>query len=447
MHAQHQKGSGQKSPKPDVHQALHAGRIEHHGPEIGDLRPGFQPFSDDVKSGRGLLPGIGHHDPDGAEHGTQKNPQGGDEVDAWRNAVPAEQEHPEKAAFQGKGKNAFGRQGRAKHVSHVTGIHRPVGPELKLHDDARGHAQPEGERENARPETRHPIVVRVGGAEVEHLHQHHQQAQADAERRIDVMEGNGKGKLNPGEDFNVHGKEPFRPMQAEGKNGGTERTGCRCRSRHQVQQASSAANQRLTAKVSASKPSDGDHGRTSPKPIVHNPIFSQPAPSPEHPMERYHNILDAHEKAQDAYQPDYASFWERFGAIVIDGIVVAIPGYLFLFLAFAGMDFEDPNSLDQGMNWGFMGIGYAILILGSILYPVFMEASKYRATLGKMALKLQVNNATGGRISLGQAFGRNLGKIISGMILYIGYLMVLWDGQNQSLHDKMASTWVVRRRD
>ena len=37
-----------------------------------------------------------------------------------------------------------------------------------------------------------------------------------------------------------------------------------------------------------------------------------------------------------------------------------------------------------------------------------------------------------------------VGKLVSGIILGIGYLIVLWDGRKQALHDKIASTYVVR---
>ncbi|HCB22768.1 TPA: RDD family protein, partial [Candidatus Daviesbacteria bacterium] len=37
-----------------------------------------------------------------------------------------------------------------------------------------------------------------------------------------------------------------------------------------------------------------------------------------------------------------------------------------------------------------------------------------------------------------------LGKLASGLILGIGYLMVAWDSKKQGLHDKIASTYVVR---
>ena len=37
-----------------------------------------------------------------------------------------------------------------------------------------------------------------------------------------------------------------------------------------------------------------------------------------------------------------------------------------------------------------------------------------------------------------------VGKFISGLVLNLGYLWVIWDGQKQGWHDKIADTYVVR---
>jgi uncharacterized RDD family membrane protein YckC len=37
-----------------------------------------------------------------------------------------------------------------------------------------------------------------------------------------------------------------------------------------------------------------------------------------------------------------------------------------------------------------------------------------------------------------------IGKIVSSIILFIGYLMILWDGKKQGLHDKIAGTVVIK---
>ena len=78
-------------------------------------------------------------------------------------------------------------------------------------------------------------------------------------------------------------------------------------------------------------------------------------------------------------------------------------------------------------------------------YFAGMESSPLRATLGKAAVGLYVSRENGDRISFGQANGRFFGKIISSLILYIGFMMAGWTSRKQALHDKMAGTLVLRK--
>ena len=62
-----------------------------------------------------------------------------------------------------------------------------------------------------------------------------------------------------------------------------------------------------------------------------------------------------------------------------------------------------------------------------------------------MALGLKVTDMEGNRISFGRATGRYFGKIISGMILYIGYIIAGFTEKKQALHDIMANCLVTRK--
>ena len=80
------------------------------------------------------------------------------------------------------------------------------------------------------------------------------------------------------------------------------------------------------------------------------------------------------------------------------------------------------------------------------LYYAVQESGAAQATIGKKALGLKVTSTAGERISFGQASGRYFGKILSGIILLIGYLMVLWDVRKKALHDKMSNTLVIKSK-
>jgi uncharacterized RDD family membrane protein YckC len=86
-----------------------------------------------------------------------------------------------------------------------------------------------------------------------------------------------------------------------------------------------------------------------------------------------------------------------------------------------------------------------VKILMGWLYYALMESSSNQGTLGKMALGLTVTDQAGQRISFGRATGRFFAKILSAMILLIGFFMIGWTARKQGLHDMIAGTLVVKR--
>ena len=111
------------------------------------------------------------------------------------------------------------------------------------------------------------------------------------------------------------------------------------------------------------------------------------------------------------------------------------------------MDFSDPEQA-AGMiaTIGALIGGYWILAMCiQILYFTLMESSKFQATIGKMALGLIVTDLNGGKLDFSKAFIRNLCKIISNAIMFIGYIMAGFTEKKQALHDMIASTLVVKK--
>jgi uncharacterized RDD family membrane protein YckC len=130
---------------------------------------------------------------------------------------------------------------------------------------------------------------------------------------------------------------------------------------------------------------------------------------------------------------EYAGFWRRFAAWLIDNILLSIVFWLVvLILAGIGGD-------------GGAAIGYLIGVVGIFLYFAYMESSERQATVGKIALGIEVTDLNGQRVSFGKALGRNLAKIVSALIIYIGYIMAAFTEKKQALHDIMASTLVVKK--
>jgi uncharacterized RDD family membrane protein YckC len=134
----------------------------------------------------------------------------------------------------------------------------------------------------------------------------------------------------------------------------------------------------------------------------------------------------------------YAGFWIRFVAILLDGVILFVASVV-VQLAFAPM--LRSGRMDQMLM--VLGAEYLIgMVIGATYEGVFV--SRYGATPGKMALDLKVIRPDGGPISLGRAVGRYFAKIVSGIILMIGYIMAGFDSEKRALHDLICDTRVIK---
>ena len=134
----------------------------------------------------------------------------------------------------------------------------------------------------------------------------------------------------------------------------------------------------------------------------------------------------------------YAGFWIRVGAKLLDGLVIGVVfGVPLIIVAIAGA-----GSREFGMMQILQLLLQLLMTVANIGYQIFF-LGKYGATLGKMACGLRVVTAEGGKITYGQATGRAFAEILSGMICYIGYLIVAFDDQKRALHDHICNTRVI----
>ncbi len=148
----------------------------------------------------------------------------------------------------------------------------------------------------------------------------------------------------------------------------------------------------------------------------------------------------------------YAGFWKRFAAYLIDGVVLAIP-MLLLFIPLVVYFIYTIGSLegaDESIKLAaeirarqLTSVAQLISFILPLVYFAWMESSRLQATLGKMLLGIKVVDANGQRMTFWHAFGRNAGKIISGIILNIGYFMAGVTRKKQALHDQLANAYVV----
>lgn len=136
---------------------------------------------------------------------------------------------------------------------------------------------------------------------------------------------------------------------------------------------------------------------------------------------------------------EYAGFWVRVGAALIDTILVSIVIWPLL-TAVYGFEYWSGDQLIQGpvdflVSW----------VLPAVAVVLFWLARQ--ATPGKMAIGAQIVDAeTGGKPSVARLLVRYLGYYVAMLPLFIGILWVAFDPRKQGWHDKMARTVVVRRK-
>ena len=165
----------------------------------------------------------------------------------------------------------------------------------------------------------------------------------------------------------------------------------------------------------------------------------------------------------------YAGFWKRLLAHILDRIILGfvlgvlfIPIWIFGILNFMinqeNINCEEYAAVSFNPQWNddvsiamitaFIVIAIVFSIVSIIvewLYFAFMESSNKQATFGKIIVGIKVVDYNGGKISFGQATGRYFGKILSGIILGVGFLMAGFTKKKQALHDILASCMVINK--
>jgi len=112
---------------------------------------------------------------------------------------------------------------------------------------------------------------------------------------------------------------------------------------------------------------------------------------------------------------ELASFFDRLGARILDGIIIMIPGFF-------------------------------VPVIAQWLYWSLMQCSREQATVGQRALDIKVVDVYGRKVDFGQATGRFFATFLSALILFIGYILFFFSDKNQCLHDSLSNTYVVKAR-
>ena len=146
---------------------------------------------------------------------------------------------------------------------------------------------------------------------------------------------------------------------------------------------------------------------------------------------------------QQFQTPEYATFWHRVAAALIDSVLfmaIFCPVGLMVgvFAGLSGM--EEPNEAVSALANIVINVVSTVI---SWLYHALLESSSWQGTVGKRVLGIRVTDLDGNRLTFGRATGRYFAKFLSNLTCLIGYIMVAFTEKKQGLHDMMAGTLVL----
>lgn len=126
---------------------------------------------------------------------------------------------------------------------------------------------------------------------------------------------------------------------------------------------------------------------------------------------------------------NYAGFWRRLLAHNIDLMPIL--------LLFYGSSFIVPNT------------EFDFLLIAALYfaYHIFFEASPMQATPGKKWTKIKVTDKNRMHPTILQSIFRNLSKVLSLMLFFGGFLIIIWDSKSRGLHDYIGGTLVLFEED
>ncbi len=129
-----------------------------------------------------------------------------------------------------------------------------------------------------------------------------------------------------------------------------------------------------------------------------------------------------------------AGFLTRLIAYIIDGIIVGI-----IVGIFGGIG----TAIDPDQQGAYIILSLIGVIIGLLYYAILWSSSGQ--SLGKKLVGVKVVTDEGTPPGFFRALLRVLiGYPISGIIIYLGFLWVIWDANKQGWHDKIFGTHVVK---
>jgi len=129
---------------------------------------------------------------------------------------------------------------------------------------------------------------------------------------------------------------------------------------------------------------------------------------------------------------ELAGLVDRLAANLIDSFLLILP------LSIAALVISSP-----GHHLSMQLAQFALLAI-PVAYHWYFWTRRDGQTPGKFALGIRVIKTDGGEMNDVDAVIRAIGYQVSSVLFGLGFIWALFDKNNQSWHDKMARTYVVR---
>ena len=145
--------------------------------------------------------------------------------------------------------------------------------------------------------------------------------------------------------------------------------------------------------------------------------------------------LDVRFKIKMIERNQYAGFWLRAFALVIDIVVLAIP----VVACESLIRSANPSTANEEVIW-------VAELLKLAVWAVYFTTlhTICGATIGKRALRIRVIDAEGNFPSFSRSLLRFFSCILSAVPIFIGFFMAGFTLRKRALHDYIAGTTVIR---
>lgn len=149
----------------------------------------------------------------------------------------------------------------------------------------------------------------------------------------------------------------------------------------------------------------------------------------------------------------YAGWWQRVGAWLIDSVIgfaFFLPGVIALFAGPREINFRADGHSGPGFyeepTAATMAIAGLLILAGVIVYVVIYSRMLGKgATIGRKAVGYRIlDERTMQPIGTGRAVGRYFATILSTMPFYLGVLWPLWDAEKRTFHDMIVKTRAIK---